>query len=91
MTTNNTVSITYVTGTTSYSLSPITQAAIGSGTLVVTKGGVVFATINYNTSGGNLVLTSTGVSNLTNGDVLVATLSPTASIMYVIIGTSPSP
>lgn len=91
LTTNNTASITYVTGTTSYSLSPITQAAIGSGTLVVTKGGVVFATTNYNTSGGNLVLTSTGVSNLTNGDVLVATLSPTASIMYVIIGTSPSP
>lgn len=91
LTTNNTASNTYATGTASYSLSPITQAAIGNGTLVVTRNGAVFATTNYNTSNGNLVLTSTGISNLTNGDVLVATLSPTASIMYVIIGTSPSP
>ena len=91
LTSSNTVSITYVTGTTSYSLSPITQAAIGNGTLVVTKSGGVFATTNYNTSNGNLVLTSAGVGSLTNGDGLVATLSPTASIMYVIIGTSPSP
>jgi hypothetical protein len=91
LTSSNIASITYATGTTSYSLSPITQAAIGNGTLVVTKSGVVFDTVNYNISGGNLVLTSTGVGNLTDGDVLVATLSPTASIMYVIIGTSPSP
>lgn len=91
LTSSNTVSITYVTGTNSYSLSPITQAAIGNGTLVVTKSGGVFATTNYNTSNGNLVLTSAGVGSLTNGDGLVATLSPTASIMYVIIGTSPSP
>ena len=91
LTSSNTASITYVTGTTSYSLSPITQAAIGNGTLVVTKSGGVFATTNYNTSNGNLVLTSAGVGSLTNGDGLVATLSPTASIMYVIIGTSPSP
>lgn len=91
LTTNNTASNTYATGTASYSLSPITQAAIGNGTLVVTKNGAVFATTNYNTTNGNLVLTSTGVSNLTDGDILVATLSPTASIMYVIIGTSPSP
>lgn len=91
LTSSNTVSITYTAGTTSYSLSPITQAAIGNGTLVVTKSGGVFATTNYNTSNGNLVLTSAGVGSLTNGDGLVATLSPTASIMYVIIGTSPSP
>ncbi len=91
LTSSNTASITYSAGTDSYSLSPITQAAIGNGTLVVTKSGVVFATTNYNISNGNLVLTSSGIGNLTNDDILVATLSPTASIMYVIIGTSPSP